>query len=54
MFYASNYKTIQIIIINKNKIKAIILIEKIIENVIEVVYENLSLILTNNRLSFIL
>jgi hypothetical protein len=48
MFYISNYKIIQIIIINKSKIEAIALIEKIIENIIEVVYENLSLILTNN------
>jgi hypothetical protein len=54
MFYISNYKIIQIIIINKSKIEAIALIEKIIENIIEVVYENLSLILINNRLSLIL
>ncbi len=54
MFYTSNYKTIQITIINKSKIEAIALVEKIIENIIEVVYKNLSLILTNNQLSLIL
>ncbi len=54
MFYASNYKTMQIMIRNKNKIEAIASIEKIIKNIIEVVHENLSLMLMNNRLSFIL
>jgi len=54
MFHASNYETMQIMVTNKNKIEAIASIEKIIENVIEVVHENLPLMLMNNRLSLIL
>ncbi len=53
MFYANGYETMQIMITNKSKIEAIALIEKIIENVIEVVYENLSLVLQTNCLLLI-
>ncbi len=53
MFYASGYETMQITITNKSKIEAIALIEKIIENVIEVVYENLSFVLQTNCLLLI-